>query len=226
MHLLAEAKPGSSWVAALLQKEVSQSNIGDHCFSVSINTILIIIFYYFCKVNEFNFYVSHRFQPSDPAICRWSFHPTLPLNTFKKIRKEQSNREMLIRTKWKIHCSTNHKKHCWSGCNNSTTFRDMQISKMVYVNCARQSYKNTNNEPYKTTILITFYLGLFAGSCLLGRLIDWFGCTFMDALGEDRAKGSGVGDFLGIFFPRRLTHFCCSSVELASRSRFFAVEIS
>jgi len=56
--------------------------------------------------------------------------------------------------------------------------------------------------------------------------MDWFGCTFMEVLGEDRAKGSGAGGFLGIFFTSRLTHFCCSSVELANSSRFFAVEIS
>lgn len=55
------------------------------------------------------------------------------------------------------------------------------------------------------------YLLLLGGSCLLGRLMDWLGWTFMEERGEERAKCSGAGGFLGIFLTRRPTHFCCSS---------------
>lgn len=70
------------------------------------------------------------------------------------------------------------------------------------------------------------HLGLLGASCRLGRRMDWFCGIFMEVRGEERAKGSGAGGFLGIFFTRRLTHFCCSSVEFASSSRFLAVDMS
>lgn len=70
------------------------------------------------------------------------------------------------------------------------------------------------------------YLLLLEGSCRLGLLMDWLGWTFMEARGEERANCSAGRGFLGIFFTSRLTHFCCSSWDTASSSRFLAVETS
>lgn len=79
--------------------------------------------------------------------------------------------------------------------------------------------------PRSTRVSLTNLL-LLGGSCLLGRLMDWLGWTFMEARGEERAKCSGAGGFLGIFLTSRLTHFCCSSCDTASSSRFLAVDTS
>lgn len=67
---------------------------------------------------------------------------------------------------------------------------------------------------------------MLVGSCRLGLLMDWLGWTFVEVRGEERRKFSAGGGFLGIFFTSRLTHFCCSSCEVASSSRFFAVDTS
>lgn len=80
--------------------------------------------------------------------------------------------------------------------------------------------------PSDTISGLLCYLLLLVGSCRLGLLMDWLGWTFMEARGEERAKCSGGGGFLGIFLTSRLTHFCCSSWDMASSSRFLAVDTS
>lgn len=56
--------------------------------------------------------------------------------------------------------------------------------------------------------------------------MDWLGWIFVEVRGEERSRLSAGGGFLGIFFTSRLTHFCCSSWEAASSSRFLAVDTS